>query len=41
MLFQLFQIFRKDGPQAVEKHIEEPESRNFKAFPPFLKITMP
>jgi chemotaxis protein MotA len=26
MLFQLFQIFRKDGPQAVEKHIEEPEA---------------
>lgn len=38
MLFQLFQIFRKDGPQAVEKHIEEPESSEiFKAYPSFLK----
>ncbi len=37
MLFQLFQIFRKDGPQAVEKHIEEPESSEiFKQFPSFL-----
>ncbi len=38
MLFQLFQIFRKDGPQAVERHIEEPEkSEIFKQFPSFLK----
>lgn len=38
LLFQLFQIFRKDGPQAVEKHIEEPESSEiFKAYPSFLK----
>ena len=38
MLFQLFQIFRKDGPQAVEKHIEEPMSSEiFKAYPAFLK----
>lgn len=38
MLFQLFQIFRKDGPQAVEKHIEEPQSSEiFKAYPTFLK----
>ncbi len=38
MLFQLFQIFRKDGPQAVEKHIEEPQSSEiFKAYPKFLK----
>lgn len=38
MLFQLFQIFRKDGPQAVEKHIEEPNSSEiFKAYPKFLK----
>lgn len=38
MLFQLFQIFRKDGPQAVEKHIEEPDSSEiFKAYPSFLK----
>lgn len=38
MLFQLFQVFRKDGPQAIEKHIEEPESSEiFKAYPDFLK----
>jgi len=38
MMFQLFQIFRKDGPQAVEKHIEEPASSEiFKAYPSFLK----
>ncbi len=38
LLFQLFQIFRKDGPQAVEKHIEEPNSSEiFKAYPSFLK----
>jgi chemotaxis protein MotA len=38
MLFQLFQIFRKDGPQAVEKHIEEPQSSEiFKAYPSFIK----
>ena len=38
MMFQLFQIFRKDGPQAVERHIEEPEkSEIFKAYPSFLK----
>ena len=38
MLFQLFQIFRKDGPQAVEKHIEEPgNSEIFKNYPAFLK----
>ncbi|RME16417.1 MAG: flagellar motor stator protein MotA [Bdellovibrio sp.] len=38
ILFQLFQIFRKDGPQAVEKHIEEPHSSEiFKAYPNFLK----
>lgn len=38
LLFQLFQIFRKDGPQAVEKHIEEPNSSEiFKLFPAFLK----
>ena len=38
MLFQLFQIFRKDGPQAVERHIEEPEkSEIFKQYPTFLK----
>ncbi len=38
MLFQLFQLFRKDGPQAVERHIEEPEkSEIFKAYQSFLK----
>ena len=38
LLFQLFQIFRKDGPQAVEKHIEEPNSSEiFKLYPTFLK----
>lgn len=38
LMFQLFQIFRKDGPQAVEKHIEEPSSSEiFKAYPTFLK----
>lgn len=38
MMFQLFQMFRKDGPQAVEKHIEEPEkSEIFSAYPSFLK----
>ncbi len=38
LLFQLFQVFRKDGPQAVEKHIEEPDSSEiFKAYPAFLK----
>src|SRR4051812_41703285 len=38
LMFQLFQIFRKDGPQAVEKHIEEPNSSEiFKMYPGFLK----
>jgi chemotaxis protein MotA len=38
LLFSLFQIFRKDGPQAVEKHIEEPNSSEiFKLYPNFLK----
>lgn len=38
MMFQLFQMFRKDGPQAVERHIEEPEkSEVFKQYPSFLK----
>ena len=36
MMFQLFQMFRKDGPQAVERHIEEPDkSEIFKAYPSF------
>jgi len=38
MMFQLFQMFRKDGPQAVERHIEEPEKSDiFKQYPTFLK----
>lgn len=38
MLYQLFQLFRKDGPQAVEKHIETPEkSEIFSAYPSFMK----
>jgi len=38
MLFRLFQVFRKDGPQAVEKHIEDPmNSEIFKAYPSFIK----
>ncbi len=37
MLFQLFQAFRKEGPQGIEKHIEEPEkSELFKAYPGFM-----
>lgn len=37
MMFQLFQLFRKDGPQSVEKHIESPEkSEIFKAYPSFM-----
>lgn len=37
MMFQLFTLFRKEGPQAVEKHIEDPESSEiFKAYPSFL-----
>ena len=38
MLFSLFQMFRKDGPQAVEKHIESPEkSEVFSAYQSFMK----
>ena len=34
MLFQLFQTFRKEGPQGIEKHIENPEQSDiFKAYP--------
>jgi chemotaxis protein MotA len=37
MMFQLFSMYRKEGPQAVEKHIEDPESSElFKAYPSFL-----
>ncbi len=38
LLFQLFSLFRKEGPQAVEKHIEEPEKSDiFKNYPTFIK----
>jgi chemotaxis protein MotA len=38
MLFRVFQTLRKDGPQAIEKHIEDPaKSEIFKAYPNFLK----
>lgn len=38
LMFRLFQLFRKDGPQAVEKHIEEPKNSDiFKAYPSFMK----
>ncbi len=38
MLFQIFQTFRKEGPQGVEKHIENPEQSDiFKAYPSVLK----
>lgn len=37
MMFQLFQVFRKEGPQGVEKHIESPEQSDiFKAYPSFM-----
>jgi chemotaxis protein MotA len=38
MLFQIFQVFKKEGPQGVEKHIENPETSDiFKAYPSFMK----
>ena len=38
MMFQLFQVFRKEGPQGVEKHIENPEQSDiFKAYPSVVK----
>lgn len=38
MMFQLFQTFRKEGPQGVEKHIENPnQSDIFKAYPSVVK----
>jgi len=37
MLFQIFQVLRKEGPQGIEKHIENPEqSEIFKAYPSFM-----
>ncbi len=36
MLFRFFQIYRRDGPQAIEKHVETPhESDIFKNYPSF------
>lgn len=38
LLFQIFSVFRKDGPQAIEKHIEAPDKSDiFKAYPSFMK----
>ncbi|MBX2986741.1 MAG: hypothetical protein KF802_02490 [Bdellovibrionaceae bacterium] len=38
MLFQIFQLYRKDGPQAVERHIESPDtSEIFKAYPSVMR----
>lgn len=38
LLFRFFQIYRRDGPQAIEKHVEKPEeSELFKAYPSFIK----
>lgn len=38
MMFQLFQTFRKEGPQGVEKHIENPDQSDiFKAYPTVMK----
>lgn len=37
LMFQLFQVFRKEGPQGVEKHIEDPSKSDiFKAYPSFM-----
>jgi chemotaxis protein MotA len=37
LLFQVFQVLRKEGPQGIEKHIENPEtSEIFKAYPSFM-----
>lgn len=38
LLFQLFSRFRKEGPQAIESHIENPDKSDiFSAYPKFLK----
>lgn len=38
MLYQLFQAFRKEGPQGIEKHIENPDKSDiFTAYPSFMK----
>ena len=37
LLFQLFTVFRKEGPQGIEKHIEKPDQSDiFKAYPSFM-----
>ncbi|WP_413290099.1 flagellar motor stator protein MotA [Bdellovibrio sp. HCB337] len=37
MMFQIFQVLRKEGPQGIEKHIENPEQSDiFKAYPSFM-----
>lgn len=37
MMFQLFQTFRKEGPQGVEKHVEDPSKSDlFTQFPSFM-----
>lgn len=37
LMFQLFTVFRKEGPQGVEKHIENPDKSDiFKAYPSFM-----
>lgn len=38
MMFQLFQTFRKEGPQGIEKHVEAPEQSDiFKAYPSVMR----
>jgi len=38
LMFQLFQLLRKDGPQGVEKHIEDPSKSDiFTAYPSVMK----
>ena len=38
MMFQLFQTFRKEGPQGIEKHVESPEQSDiFKAYPSVMR----
>ncbi len=36
VMFQLFQTFRKDGPQSIEAHIEKPESSEIFKKSPYL-----
>ena len=38
LMFQLFQLYRKEGPQGVEKHIEDPHKSDiFTAYPTVMK----